>query len=108
MHWYRYYHNHWCSYTMTATGIVTMTTTGIENITESARIRVRIGPLHPLASRKRRLNGGVPSDETGKTEEPCRSECGTIKIPPNSKALSAEHTPKFCIPPPAMGTSPYK
>jgi hypothetical protein len=32
------------------------------------RIRVRIGPPHPLASRKMRLNGGGPSDETGKIE----------------------------------------
>ena len=29
-----------------------------------------------------------PSDETGKTEVPCRSGCGTIKIPPCSKELS--------------------
>jgi transposase InsO family protein len=36
------------------------------------------------------------------------SLCGTIKIPPSSKALSAEHTPKFCSPSPAMLTSPYK
>jgi hypothetical protein len=33
---------------------------------------------------------GGPSDKTGKTEVPCRSRCGTIKIPPCSKALSAE------------------
>jgi hypothetical protein len=32
-----------------------------------------------------------PSDETGKTVVPCHSSCGTIKIPPCSKALSAEH-----------------
>jgi hypothetical protein len=29
-----------------------------------------------------------------------------IKIPPCSKALSAEHRPKFCSPSPAMVTSP--
>jgi hypothetical protein len=34
-------------------------------------------------------------DETGKTEVPCQSRCGTIKIPPCSKALSVEHRPKF-------------
>jgi hypothetical protein len=34
--------------------------------------------------------------------------CGTIKIPPCSKALSADHKPKFCSPSPAMVTSPYK
>jgi hypothetical protein len=44
------------------------------------RIRVRIDPPHPLVCRKRRLNGGGPSDETGKTEVPCHSRCGTIKI----------------------------
>jgi hypothetical protein len=35
------------------------------------RIRIRIGPPHPLrVAYKRRLNGGGPSDETGKTEDP--------------------------------------
>jgi hypothetical protein len=47
---------------------------------------------------------GGPSDETGKTEIPCHSRCGTIKI----KALSAEHRSKFCSPLPAMVTSPYE
>jgi hypothetical protein len=50
------------------------------------RIRVRKGPLHPLAN----------------------SRCGTIKIPPYSKALSAEHRPKLCSPSPVMVTSPCK
>jgi hypothetical protein len=36
------------------------------------------------------------SDETGKTEAPFHSKCGTIKILPCSKALSAELRPKFC------------
>ena len=27
-----------------------------------------------------------PLDETAKTEVPCDSECGTIKIPPSSEA----------------------
>jgi hypothetical protein len=49
-----------------------------------------------------------PSDETGKTEVPSHSRCGTIKIPPCSKALSAEHRPKFCSPSPAMVTSSYE
>ena len=31
-----------------------------------------------------------------------------IKIPPCSKALSAEHRLKFCSPSPVMVTSPYK
>jgi hypothetical protein len=51
--------------------------------------------------------GGL-SDETGKTEVLCHSRCGTIKIPLCSKALSAEHRPKFCSPSPAVVTSPYK
>jgi hypothetical protein len=33
---------------------------------------------------------GSPSDETGKTEASCHSTCGTIKIPPWSKALSID------------------
>jgi hypothetical protein len=32
---------------------------------------------------------GGPSDETRKTEAPCHSRYGTIKIPPCSNALSA-------------------
>jgi hypothetical protein len=51
---------------------------------------------------------GGPSDETRKTEVPCHSRCGTIKIPSCSKTLSAEHRPKFCSPSPAMVASPYK
>ena len=43
-----------------------------------------------------------------KTEVPCHSRCGTIKIPPCSKSLSTEHRPKFCSLSPAMVTSPYK
>jgi hypothetical protein len=57
-------------------------------------------------------NGGGgarrPLDETGKTEALCQGRCGTIKIPPCSKALSAEHRPKFCSPSPAMVTPSYK
>jgi hypothetical protein len=74
----------------------------------AVRIRVRIiDPSHPLMSRKRRLNGGGPSDKTGKTETPCHSRYGTIKIPPCSKALSADHRPKFFSSSPAMVASPY-
>jgi hypothetical protein len=36
-----------------------------------------------------------PSNDTGKIQVPYHSRCGTIKIPPCSKALSAEHRPKF-------------
>jgi hypothetical protein len=39
--------------------------------------RVRINPPHPLASRKRRFNGGGLSDEIGKTEAQCHSGSGT-------------------------------
>jgi hypothetical protein len=67
------------------------------------RIRVRIDPPHPHAT-----DWGGPSDETGKTEVSCHSRSGTIKIPPCSKALSAEHMPKFCSPSPAMVTSSCK
>jgi hypothetical protein len=58
------------------------------------RIRVRIDPPHPRVSYEA-TEWGSPSDETGKTEALCHSKCGTIKIPPSSKALSAEHRPKF-------------
>jgi hypothetical protein len=40
-----------------------------------------------------------------KRKVPCRSRCGTIKIPPFSKALSAEHRPKFAALSPAMVTA---
>jgi hypothetical protein len=82
--------------------------------TEPERTQVRINPQHPFACRKRRLNGdlwdfrlelvlsipvragrgtewGGPLDETRKNETPSHSWCGTKKIPPCSKALSAEH-----------------
>jgi hypothetical protein len=36
------------------------------------------------------------------------NRCGTLKIPPCSKALSTEHRPKFYSPPPAMVKSQYK
>jgi hypothetical protein len=64
----------------------------------SVGIQVRIGPPHlPEAT-----EWGGPSDETGKTEVPCHSRCGTIKILPCSRALRAEHRPKFCSLSPAM------
>jgi hypothetical protein len=69
------------------------------------RIRVSIDSPHPLVCRKRRLQEwGGPSDKTGKTEAPCHSRCGTIKIPPCSKALRS----KFCSPSPVIVASPYK
>jgi hypothetical protein len=40
----------------------------------------------------------------GKSEAPCHSRRGTIKIPPCSKALNAEHRPKFCSPSALMVT----
>jgi hypothetical protein len=42
-----------------------------------------------------------------KNRGPCHSRCGTIKIPPCSKARSAKHRPKFCSPSPAMVTFSY-
>jgi hypothetical protein len=59
------------------------------------------------------LESGVPlwdvdaglSDETVSIEVPCRSRCGTIKIPSCSKALSADHRPKFAALLPVMLTA---
>jgi hypothetical protein len=52
--------------------------------------------------------GTVLQMRPGKTETPCNSRCGTIKIDPLcSKALSAEHRTNFCSPSPAMVTFPY-
>jgi hypothetical protein len=59
---------------------------------------------HSLVCRKRRL---IPLYETRKTEMPCHSRCGTIKNAPCSKALSAEHRPKFWNPSPVTVTSPH-
>jgi hypothetical protein len=109
-------------------------------IIRSVRIRVRIHPQHPLACRKRWLNGnpwgseleyalriplqvvrdkwGGHLDETRKTKVPCNEKtevpCGrvtagvAINISPCSKALSAEHRPKFCSPSLVIEMSPYK
>jgi hypothetical protein len=49
--------------------------------------------------------GAGLSDETVKTEAPCRSRCSTIKIPPCSKALSAEHRRKLAALSPVMVTA---
>jgi hypothetical protein len=40
-----------------------------------------------------------------KNRGPVSQQCGTIKILPCSKALSAEHRPKFCSPSPVMETN---
>jgi hypothetical protein len=76
----------------------------IISLPNPVRIRVTIDPPHPQVCRK----GAVLRMRPKKNEVPCHSLCGTIKIPPCSKALSAEHRPKFCSHPPAMVTSPYK
>jgi hypothetical protein len=47
----------------------------------------RIDPPHPLVCRKRRLNWAVLRMRS-KKPVPCHSKCGTIKIPPCSKAPS--------------------
>jgi hypothetical protein len=70
---------------------------------DPVRIQVRIDPPHPLVCRKRRLNGVVFRMRPEKM-----SRCVTVKMPPCSKTLSAEHRPKFCSPSPVMVTSPYK
>jgi hypothetical protein len=59
----------------------------------------------PCVSYKEATECGGPLDETGKTEVARHSRCGTIKIPSCSKALRAEHSPKFCSPSLAMVTS---
>jgi hypothetical protein len=59
----------------------------------------------PCVSWKTTVWGG-PSDETWKPEDLCHSRCGTIKNPPCSKALSAEHKPQLGNPSPAMVPSP--
>jgi hypothetical protein len=68
------------------------------------RIWVKTDPPHPLEATK----WGGPSDVTGKTEALCHRRCGKIKIPQCSKALSAQHGPKFCSLSTAMVTFPYK
>jgi hypothetical protein len=65
-------------------------------LTRPVRNWVRIDPPRPLVCcYKEATEWGSPSDETRKAEAPYHSRCGTIKIPPCSKALSAEHRPKF-------------
>jgi hypothetical protein len=71
------------------------------------RIRVRIGPPHPLVCRKKELNGEVLWMKPEKPRPLCRSWCGTIQILPCLKALSTAPRPKFCSLLPAMVTSPY-
>jgi hypothetical protein len=71
--------------------------------------RVRVGIPHPFMCLQRRLNEAeLQMRLKKKPEAPCHSSCGTVKIPPCSKALSDEHRPKICNPSPAMVTSPYK
>jgi hypothetical protein len=71
------------------------------------RIRVRIDPPYPPVCLKRRLNGGGLSDETGKNKGPVSQQVWHDRDPSSSKALSAEHRPKFYSTSPAMMTSPY-
>jgi hypothetical protein len=54
------------------------------------RIRVKIGPQNLLVCRKRQPNG-VVFRRRPKTDAPCHSMCCTIKIPPCSNDLSAQH-----------------
>jgi hypothetical protein len=71
------------------------------------RIRVQIDPFNLLVCRKGRLNGAVLQIRPGKPRPHIR-RCGTILIPFCSKALCAEHRPRFCSPLTLMVTSPYK
>jgi hypothetical protein len=48
------------------------------DLVQPVRNQVRTDPPHPLVCRRSRLNGGGLSDETGKTEAPYHSRCGTI------------------------------
>jgi hypothetical protein len=47
---------------------------------ENVRIRVRIGPSHPLASSK--INGVALRMRPEKTETPCHSRYGTMETLP--------------------------
>jgi hypothetical protein len=78
------------------------------------RIRVRIYPPHPLVCHKKAIEWGGPSDQKKKKKIKINIKKRTktkmwhdIKIPHCSKALSAEHRPKFCSLSPAMMTPPY-
>ena len=51
----------------------------------SVGTQVRVDSSLTITWSERRFNQGGPSDETAKTEFPCHSRCGTIKIPPWSK-----------------------
>jgi hypothetical protein len=70
------------------------------------RIRVRASSQHPLVCRKRRLSRAVLRMRPEKTEVPCHSRSGTIKISPCSNAMSAEHRPKFCSP--SLALEPFQ
>jgi hypothetical protein len=54
------------------------------------------------------MKWAIFSDEPGKTEVPCHSRSATKMTPLCSKALRAEHMPKFFNPSAAIVTSPYK
>jgi hypothetical protein len=79
----------------------------ISNCCIPVRIRVRIDPQHPLVCIKRQLKGEVLQmrPEQPRSHVTALSRCGTIKIPPCSKALSTKHRLKFCSPSPVVVTS---
>ena len=74
---------------------------------QQSQVWVRIGPQYPFHLVIYRNQIG-PLDETAKPEVLCHCRCCTIKIPPRSKAISAEQRPTFCIFSPTMVTSPYE
>ena len=60
---------------------------------KSQRVLVRISSQSFVTSQEGVTNRVGPSEETVYTEVPCHVRYGTIKIPPCSKAVVAEHKP---------------
>ena len=59
----------------------------------------------PLACSTMQMNVAIILTETTKTEAPCLTLCGTIKIRPSLKAVGAEDRPKCSRPLPFTVTS---
>ena len=59
----------------------------------------------PLACSTEQINVAIILTETTKTEAPCLTLCGTIKIRPSLKAVGAEDRPKCSRPLPVTMTS---
>ena len=63
----------------------------------------RYGLQNPLCLSYKATKWGGPSNDTAKTEVPCHSRCGIIKIPPCSIDISAKQWQKFYSSPPLHG-----